>query len=136
VEPGRQAFLADRNPDRRYEMVRELGVLLKALSLSLIVPTVLFIGFLNRPLRRAPMNRRYEIILSRRYQVACLFSSAGPLFPSAGLRLELYGYIRELFYTLTNGGKIVGRFHSTGRIPITRPWLIPIDAVSLYDIVQ
>jgi len=28
-----------------------------------------------------------------------LFSGAGPLFPSASLRLELYGYIRELFYT-------------------------------------
>ena len=82
------------------------------------------------------MNRRYEIILSRRHQVACLFSGAGPLFPSMSLRLELYGYVRELFYALTNGGKILRRFNSTGRVPIACPGLIPIDAVGLYDIVQ
>jgi hypothetical protein len=80
-------------------MVREFGVLFKAFSLLPIVPTVLFIGFLNRPLRRAPVNRRYEIILSRRYKVACLFSGPGPLFPSRSLRLELYGYLSANFFT-------------------------------------
>ena len=95
----------------------------------------------QRYLRRArkialrQLNRRYEIILSRRYQVACLFSSAGPLFSSTSLRLELDGYVCKLFYTLTNTCEIVGRFHSARRIPITCPWLIPIDSVSLYNIV-
>jgi hypothetical protein len=117
-------------------MVCQFGIIREALALSLIIAAVLFIGFLYRPLRRAPVNCRDEIILSRRYRVACLFRGAAPLFPATGLRLELRGYIRELFDTLTNDREIGGCLHSTGCIPIACPWLIPIDPISLYDIVQ
>jgi hypothetical protein len=136
VEPGRDRLVAKRHPHRLDVMVRERRVLSVALALLVVVGDVGLVVLVIRPLRRAPVHRRHEVVVARGHLVIGLRRRLGLGFAPARHRFEGGADVSHLLHALADAGEIGVGLVAAGAAEIQRARLIPVDAVGADDVVE
>ena len=136
VEPRRQRGVLERNPDGLDLVVRHRGVLGVALALLEMAGDVRFVVLIVRPLRRAPIHRRHEIVIARGDLVARLLRSLRLGLAAARHRLEGRRDVAHLLDALANADDVRGALRPARRADIDRARLVPVDAVGANGVVE
>src|ERR1035437_1982953 len=102
MEPGRDRLALKWNPHCLEVMVREGGVFGVAFALLVMVGDVGFVVLVIRPLRRAPVDGRHEVVVARRHLATGFLGGPGLGLAPASDRLEGWADIGHLFYALAD----------------------------------
>ena len=136
VQPGRDRLVLERHPYRLDVMVGERGVLGVALALLVVVGDVGLVVLVVRPLRRAPVHRRHEVVVARGDLVIGLFGGFRLGLAPAGDRLEGRPDVGHLLHPLADAGEIGVGLVAARSAQIERARLVPVDAVGADDVVE
>src|ERR1035441_9659518 len=118
------------NPGRLNTVICQTRIIHVTAALFLIETNVLFVVLEMWPLRRTPIDRCHEIIVSSGDQRALLFCSPGLGLTAPRRRFESWCHIIVFFYALTDASEVSVSLHPAWCIQIEGPGLIPVRPIS------
>ena len=136
MKPARQRLALERDHHRLDLVIGERRIARVAVALALVVGEIGRVVLVVRPLRRAPVDRRHEIIVARGDRRAVLLGGARlGLAAARGVgegRLDV-GVFPD---ALADRGEIGAALDAAGGVQIERARLVPVDADRTQHVVE